>query len=77
MEQLSKTSLTSLLETIAEMRKRENLEVRYIKAGGNVAEDCFKIIDYTLVTPSPKVRNGAPVCDINKRDLAVYKIQNY
>ena len=84
MEQLSKDQLDQLAENqLAEIEeKRENLEVRYIKlgAGGNVAEDCFKnnrlYIGYG--THLQKVREWCNQArDINKRDLAVYKIQNY
>lgn len=79
MEQLSKDQLDQLAEI---EEKRETLEVRYIKlgAGGNVAEDCFKnnrlYIGYG--THLQKVREWCNQArDINKRDLAVYKIQNY
>jgi hypothetical protein len=62
--------------------KREALEVRYIKLGtaGKVAEDCFKnnLLYIGYGTYLPEVREWCNQArDVNKRDLAVDKIQNY
>jgi len=62
--------------------KREALEVRYIKLGakGKVADDCFKnnLLYIGYGTHLPEVREWCNQArDVNKRDLAVDKIQNY
>jgi hypothetical protein len=62
--------------------KREALEVRYIKlgTGGDVADDCFKddLLYIGYDTHLPEVREWCNQArDVNKRDLAIHKIQNY
>jgi len=62
--------------------KRDTLEVRYIKLGqgGNKAEKCFEndLLYIGYDTHRPEVREWCNEArDVNKRDLAIHKIQNY